>query len=142
MAILTSGELAALRRAVGDGVVPVTWDKPTINMATQGVEDVLEGLAFDATTFVSVVTTTDARAETVKDDLDGNRIPLTLRPVVEDWIAENPLSISVRSVNESEITNFITLHRAALIAAVVGMPPDRKAQTVLAVIKRRVEAVV
>lgn len=54
MAILTVKELAALRRAVGEGVVPITWDKTTINTATQGVEDILEAQGFDAASFVTV----------------------------------------------------------------------------------------
>ena len=58
MAVLTTKQLALMRREVGEGVVPITWDKPTINAALQGADDVLETRGFDATTFVSVVTTT------------------------------------------------------------------------------------
>ncbi len=43
MASLTVGELAELRQAMARGQVSVGWDKPTINVALQAIEDFFEG---------------------------------------------------------------------------------------------------
>ena len=142
MAVLTTKQLALMRREVGDGVVPVTWDKPTINTALQGAEDVLEAQGFDATAFVAAATRTDARAQTVKDDLDGNRIPFTLVSVVEDWLIEHPPFVTKRSVDVDGIRTWAAGNRPAFAAAVARMPSAQRREVVLSVIRRRVEAVI
>lgn len=142
MATLTTQELAVLRREVGDGVVPITWDKATINAALQGVEDVLEAQAFDASSFVAVDVVTDARAQSVKGDLDGNRIPFTLRPVVEDWLVENTPSTTSRSVDITGIATWAQDNQAAFATVVSAMPNDQQAKIVRLIVRRRVEVVV
>lgn len=142
MATLTPEELAALRREVGEGVVPITWDKPTINAALQGAEDVLEARGFDATAFVALATTRDARAQTMKDDLDGMRIPANLRPVVEDWLIEHPPFVTRRSVDVDGIRTWIAGNRPAFAAVLAGMPSSQRREVVLSAIRRRVEAAV
>ena len=142
MAVLTTSELVALRRAVGEGVVPITWDKTTINTATQDAENVLEALGFDATRFVTEATTTNVRAQNVKAALAAGQIASNIVPVVEDWLLEHPPSVTLLSIGTAAITSFITANRTVLIAAVAGMPVGQQAKTIQAVIRRRVEAAV
>ncbi len=142
MAVLTTDELTALRREVSDGIVPVTWDKPAINAALQGSEDVLEAQAFDATTFVTVTTTTSTRAQNVKTALDGGQIPANLVPIVEDWLQAHPPSRTTRSVDASGLIAWVTANRLAFAAAVAGMPSAQRVKIVRLVVGRRVEAAV
>ena len=141
MAILAPEELTALRREAARDEHP-DWDKPTINAALQGSEDVLEAQAFDATTFVTVTTVTSARAQNVKTALDAGQIPANLVPVVEDWLEEHPPSVTSRSVDTAGIASFVTANRPAFAAAVAGMPTAQRTKVIRLVVRRRVEAVV
>ena len=141
--LLTGKDLAALRRKVGKGVVPITWDKSTINEASQGVEDVLVDQAFDATALVIVRIDNDAEAQQVKDDLDsGTKIPLSLVPIVEDWLLENPPSVTVRLVDTLGILNYVADNRGLFATAVAKMPNGRRDKVVEAVVTLMVEAAV
>ena len=142
MGVLTPDELAALRRAVSDSIVPVTWDKPTINAALQDTEDVLEAQAFDASTLVAVANTTSTRAQNVKTALDEGQIAANLVPVVEDWLVEHPPSESTRSVDATGIASFVTANRPSFAAAVAAMPLAQRAKVVRLIVRRWVEAVV
>lgn len=142
MAALTPNELAALRRKVGASVVPIIWDKTTLNTATQGVEDVLEAQGFDAVPLVAETVVNNARAQGVKSDLDAGLIPSGLVPVVEDWLAEHPPSVVTRSVNDSAIAAHVTSNMPTFLAAVSGMPAAQRVKLIRLVIRRRVEAAV
>lgn len=43
MAILNAAELAELRRALAKESTTVDWNKPTINLGLQAIEDFIEG---------------------------------------------------------------------------------------------------
>lgn len=141
MAVLTLDELVALRQEAARGEEP-DWDKPAINTALQGVEDVLEAQVFDATPFVAEVVTTDVRAQGVKAELDAGQIPTGLMPVVEDWLDENPPSMTTRSANNNGIDAHVNSNMPAFLAAVSGMPANQRAKIIRLVIQRRVEMVV
>ncbi len=140
-AVLTTDELAKFRQAVAKDQ-SVSWDKPTINVALQAIEDVLEASAFDAETAVRTVVVNNARAQTTKDELDGGRVPLGLVSVVEDWLISNPPSVSTRSIDDAAITAFVTASSPELALAAAGMPVDQRAKLVTEVVKRRVGAAV
>ena len=142
MAVLTPDELTALRRQVSAGVVPVTWDKPTLNTALQGAEDLLETQAFDTTPFVTLTSTTSPRAQNVKTALETGQIPANLVPVVEDWLKDHPPSVTVRSMDRNAIRAWVTANRPAFASAVDGMPEAQRVKVVRLVVRRRVEAVV
>ncbi len=134
--------LTALRRQIGEGVTPVTWDKPTVNAALQDTDDVLQATGFDASSIVAVSTRTDARAQTVKTALDAGQIPGNLVPVVEDWLQENPPSVTRRSVDVTGIQAFVAANRPAFTIAVRAMPTGQRVKVIRAVVRRRVEAAV
>lgn len=143
MAILTSSDLANLRRQVGNGVVPITWSKSTINAATQGVDDVLEAQAFDANTLVSVVITTNAEAQQVTDDLEsGTKIPISLVPIVQSWLKQNPISLTVRSLDKEGVVNYVVANKSLFATAVAGMPSSQQTKVVEAVVTLRVKGAV
>lgn len=139
---LTSDVLTVFRRQVADGVTPITWDKPTINAAFQDTDDVLQATGFAASTFVTVTTTTDPRAQNVKTALDAGQIASNLVPVVEDWLQLNPPSVTTRSVDVSGIQAFVAANRPAFAAAVSAMPSGQRVKVIRLAIRRRVEAVV
>ena len=141
MAVLQPRELDKLRQALALGEHP-TWDKPTVNAALQGAEDVLETQGFDASVFVTVVDATDARAERVEAALAATRIPADLVPVVEDWLLEHSPSTTTRSLAGDGVRAWVTANRRDFAAAVSGMPTDQRVKIIRLVIERRVEAVV
>ena len=142
MAVLTTRELALMRREIGEGVVPITWDKAAINAALQGSEDVLEAQAFDATTFVTVTVTNNAEAQVVQDALDTGRYAANAVPLARFYLREHPASVSRRSVDRAGIGAFVQANQADFVVAVSRMPNNRRRPVVRAVIKRRVEAAV
>jgi hypothetical protein len=142
VAVLTTTELAALRRQIGEGVVPITWDKNTINAATQGVEDVLEAQGFDASTLVAVTTVANPDSQEVLDELTASRLPAGVRRIAEAFLRDNPASVTTRSVDNGAIADFLRDNSAVFTRAVAGMPGPVRNKLVRAVIKRRVEAVV
>ena len=141
MATLTPTELAKLRQALSRGVT-VTWDKSTINTVSQAVEDMLSGMSFDPVPHVLEIITTNARSQAVKDALDASQIPTTLIPIVEDWLVENPPSITTRSVNNASLAEFITTNRESFDTAMEGMPPEQREKLIRLVVLPRLEAVV
>ena len=141
MAVLTPDELTALRRETARDEHP-DWDKPTINAALQGAEDVLEAQAFDATAFVTVTTTVNTAAQLVEAALSAGQIPASLVPVAEDWLVGHPPSVSDRSVDTHGIHAWGALNQPAFVTAVAGMPVAQRAKVVRLVVRRRVEAVV
>ncbi len=141
MTVLTPNDLTALRRAVARDEHP-DWDKPTINAALQGAEDVLEAQAFDASAFVTEVTSVDTRSQQVEAALSAGQIPVNLVPVVEDWLDDHPPSETVRSVSTNEILAWVAANGPSFANAVAGMPATQRAKVVRLIVVRRVEAVV
>lgn len=142
MAVLNPTELSLLRRQMALGVVPVTWDKITINIALQAVEDQLEAQRFDAFTMVRETTRGDTEAQDVKTRLDDGEVSLALKPVVDDWLLEHPPFVTTRIVDSDKITSRATTDRALFDAAASRMPPDQRSKLIALVMRRRVEAVV
>lgn len=142
MPIVNPTDLALLRRKTALGVVPVTWDKTTINVAIQAVEDQLEAQLFDASAMVKETIRTDAEAQDVKTRLDAGEVSIALAPIVDDWLLAHPPSVTTRTVDSDRITNQVTTDRVLFDAAVSGMPLDQRSKLIELVIRRRVEAAV
>lgn len=141
MAVLTPDELTAMRREAARGEHP-DWDKPTINAALQAAEDVLETQPFDASALVTVVTSVDTRSQQVEAALSAGQIPADLVPLVEDWLAGNPTSKTLRSVDTDGIIAWVTTNGPAFATAVAGMPTAQRTKVIRLVASRRVEAMV
>lgn len=142
MSILNLTELAVLRRKTALGVVPVTWDKNTINTALQAVEDELETQLFDAPALIEETIRVNAEAVDVKTRLDAGEVSPALTPVVDDWLLDHPPSVTTRTVDDGGITSKVTADRTLFDAAVSGMPSDQRAKLIELVMRRRVEAAV
>jgi len=140
--ILTSQELSALRRAVGDGVVPITWGKPTINADLQGAEDVLETLAFAAAAYVIETTVINPDAQLVQTALDTNQYIDNMRPLVRSWLEEHPAEVTTRVVNAAGISAYVKANLGEFPLAVFRVPDDQRVKLIELVATRRVEAAV
>lgn len=140
MAVLSNIE--KLRQECAAGISPVTWDKPTINAALQGVEDVIDGMVFDPESLVTkTVNKGDARVPAIQAELDAATVSTALIPVVEEWVKSNK-DQTVRTIDAAAVTNWINSNKAAFASAVSKMPTNQQENVIRSVINKRVKAVI
>ena len=123
MATLTSDELVRLRRAVASGEYP-SWTKAEINVVFQVIEDELDVLDFDAALFVDEVVRENAKAQKVQDAVAARTISADILPVIEDWLADNPPSVTVRSMDTQGIIDWASTNISRFA---ISPPPQRAA---------------
>lgn len=140
MPVLTSEQLAKMRQALARGKDEVTWDKATVNVAFQGVEDVIEAQALDANTLITETVLMDARAQQVDDALTANRIPVDLVPVIEDWLVVHPTSTTTRAINQTSVNQWLGSNRSVLNLGVGSLPAPVRTEAIQVVLNSRLEA--
>lgn len=144
MAILSVKELATLRQGISRKFTPETWLKQELSAAFQAVENtqVLAGLVMEDA--VDEVTTTNSRAQSVADEKGKGVFTGGLKgllPIVEDWLAEHPATTVERSVDESQLTTWLTLHESAFTVAVANLPSAIRSDIVLDLLRMQVRKV-
>lgn len=139
MATLSSERLTLVRQHLAAHKPVVDWDKPTINSATQAVEDLLDGLGFNAASFVSVVITNHPRAQAVKQALDAGQIPAAIVPIAEDWLSAHLLTSVTRTI--ADTGSWVQDNRVALGTAIAAMPGAVREELIREVLLVRIRAV-
>lgn len=144
MTVLTTKELATLRQGISRKFKPETWLKQDLSTAFQAVENtqVLEGLVMEDA--VDEVTTTNSRAQGVVDEKGKGVFTGGLKgllPLIEDWLADNPATTVKRSVKESQLAAWLTLHNSSFTVAVANLPSAIRSDTVLDLLRMQVRKV-
>ncbi len=141
MSNLTIKELATLRRTIIDNE-PFSFSTTDINLAIESIEERLDLIAFDNSSFIEEVVTPDIRAQKVKNGVDAGKVDVDLLPVFEDWLEDHPVSTTSRSKKSSDIDVWIAANKGGFLTLLGKLPVDIHTRTLRAILDLRIGKVV